>query len=161
MPKTPPIVAQMSELLERLAAFSDSGFALAIRIRYTSPTLLYRTYPQGWIDHYTENGFMLSDPVVHWGLRQTGMVDWASLINDDPNGVLQSAIAHHLLNGVTYSTGLETCRTISGHTRSSGPFTPAEREEIASLVDAAHALTEGFETLSKAEQEALRTLSQG
>ncbi len=160
MPKTPPIVTQMSELLDKLAAFSDSGFALAIRIRYTSPTLLYRTYPQGWIDHYTENGFMLSDPVVHWGLRQTGMVDWASLINHDPQGVLKSAVAHDLHHGVTYSTGQDTCRTISGHTRSSGAFTPAEREQIAALVDAAHALTEGFESLSRAEQDGLRALSQ-
>ena len=156
-----PLTAKMSKHLSRLSALCDSGFALAVRIRYTRPTLLYRTYAQDWIDTYTEKGFMLSDPVVHWGLSHTGVALWTELANNDPDGVLASALAHGLFNGVTYSTGSETSRTISGLTRSTHAFTGDELAEIAAIVDDVHAMTEGFEALPTAEQDGLRSLLQG
>lgn len=58
-------VTRVAGLLDRLRTYCDTGFALAIHIRYTRPSLLYRTYDQAWIDHYSEKGFMLTDPVVH------------------------------------------------------------------------------------------------
>lgn len=160
MPTTSPVMAKMSKHLSRLSALCDSGFALAVRIRYTRPTLLYRTYAQDWIDTYTEKGFMLSDPVVHWGLCNTGVTLWTDLAASDPDGVLGSALAHGLFNGVTYSTGSETSRTISGLTRSTHAFTAAELAEIAAIVDDVHAMTDGFEALPAAEQDGLRSLVQ-
>lgn len=153
-----PITMAMSQYLAHLSALCDSGFALAIHIRLTRPTLLYRTYSSDWIDHYTENGFMLSDPVVHWGLSHTGHVNWDDLASQDTDGVLTAAVAHGLRNGLTYSTGTGPSRTISGLTRSSGKFTEQERAEIAEIVDAVHALLANFDTLSKAEQDGLRAL---
>jgi len=52
-------ITAVTERLTQLRALCDSGFALAIHIRYTRPTILYRTYDQAWIDHYSERGFML------------------------------------------------------------------------------------------------------
>jgi LuxR family transcriptional regulator, quorum-sensing system regulator SdiA len=154
----PPITAQIKRHLDRLASLSNSGYALAIHIRYTRPTLLYRSYGQSWIDHYTEKGFMLSDPTVRWGLRNTGMVNWSDLHESDPEGVFDAARTHGLFNGITYSTGREVSRTISGHTRSEAAFSAEERAELTALIDEIHRLTENFETLPKAEQRALRSL---
>lgn len=101
---------------------------------------------------------MLSDPVVHWGLHNSGMVEWSDLTAEDPKGVFTAAKAHGLLNGLTYSTGDAVSRTISGHTRNGAAFTPAERGEIAALMDDLHRLTENFDALPLAEQAGLRAL---
>jgi LuxR family transcriptional regulator, quorum-sensing system regulator SdiA len=155
-----PISSAVDLHLNKLAALCDSGFALAIHIRYTRPTLLYRTYAQGWIDHYSEKGFMLSDPTVHWGLKQSGWMAWADLAQTDPEAVIAAAAAHGLHNGLTYSVGPAASRTILGVTRSTSSFTQDERSEIAATINELHRMTEGFPTLPVGEQASLRGLLQ-
>lgn len=152
-------ITAVTERLTQLRALCDSGFALAIHIRYTRPTILYRTYDQAWIDHYSERGFMLSDPVVHWGLTNVGSVNWADLTDQDPQGVITDALAHGLHNGWTYAMGPQTSRTIAGVTKSGADFTAAQRAEISMIVDDLHALTEGFETFIPETQAALLALT--
>jgi len=72
--------------------------------------------------------------------------------------VLTSARAHGLHNGWTYATGPATSRTIAGLTKTGADFTADQRAEISGIVDDIHALTEGLEGFSAAEQEALRAL---
>lgn len=152
------IVDRMAHLIAQLRTSCDSGFALAIHIRYTRPSLLYRSYSQEWIERYSEKGYMLFDPVVRWGLTHSGGIDWADLAAEDSEGVLADARAHGLLHGWTYATGPASSRTISGLTRSSGPFTEAEKGALATLVDEVHATTEGMDQFDTATQEALRAL---
>ncbi|MES2432688.1 MAG: autoinducer binding domain-containing protein [Pseudomonadota bacterium] len=152
-------IADVTERLTRLRALCDSGFALAIHIRYTRPTILYRTYDQAWIDHYSERGFMLSDPVVHWGLTHIGAVNWADLVDQDPQGVIRAALAHGLHNGWTYAMGPQTSRSIAGVTKTGPDFTAAERAEVAQIVDDLHDLTEGFEGFTPETQSALLALT--
>ena len=154
-------IEAVSERLIRLGALCDSGFALAIHIRYTRPTILYRTYDQAWIEHYSERGFMLSDPVVHWGLTHVGGISWSVLTEQDPQGVLRDALAHGLHNGWTYAMGPQTSRSIAGVTKTGADFTAAERDEVAQIVDELHALTEGFESFSADTQAALLALGEG
>lgn len=151
-------IEAVSERLIRLGALCDSGFALAIHIRYTRPTILYRTYDQAWIEHYSERGFMLSDPVVHWGLTHVGGIRWADLADHDPQGVLRDALAHGLHNGWTYAVGPQASRTIAGVTKTGADFTESQRAEVAQIVDDLHALTEGFETFTPDTQAALLAL---
>lgn len=151
-------VTRVAALLERLKALCDSGFALAIHIRYTRPSLLYRSYGPDWIETYSAKGYMLSDPVVHWGLTHTGWVDWRDLEAQDPAGVMADAAAHGLHHGLTYATGPAASRTITGFTRSTGPFTPAERAELEEISEALHAATEGIEQFDEAAMTALRAL---
>lgn len=151
-------VDAVSQRLLRLSHLCDSGYALAIHIRYTRPSLLYRTYGQDWIDTYSERGFMLSDPVVVWGLGKTGAINWADLADQDPEGVLTAARAHGLHNGWTYATGSATSRTIAGLTKTGADFTADQRAEISAIVDEIHALTDGLESFAATEQEALRAL---
>lgn len=135
-----------------------TGFALAIHIRLTAPTLLYQTYSQAWAEHYSTKGYMLSDPVVLWGLTHTGRVEWANLTDADPEGVIAAAISFGLTHGWTCATGPANARTIAGLTRSDRAHTPAEVSEIEAIVDDLHALTDGFDDFSKDVQEKLRRL---
>jgi LuxR family transcriptional regulator len=148
----------VSQLLGQIAALCDTGYLLAVHIRYTRPSLMYRTYPQAWIDFYSERGFMMSDPVVHWGLAQTGVALWSDLSANDPEGVVAAAAAHGLHNGWTYALGPASARTIASMTRSGADFTESQRAELTDLVDQLHALTGNFDTLPAATQEALRAL---
>lgn len=150
---------EIARHLGKLKSYCNRGFALAIHIRYTRPTLLYQTYDQTWSDRYSEKGYMLSDPVVGWGLGNTGWVEWAALSPHDPVGVIADAVAHGLTNGWTYSTGPLSSRTIAGLPRTGAPFSDADRAEMSQIVDHIHELTEGFETFPPDLQERLRGLA--
>lgn len=144
--------------LSRLGVLCDTGFALAIHIRLTAPTLLYQTYAQDWAEHYSTKGYMLSDPVVHWGLTHVGRVEWAALTNADPEGVIAAAVSFGLTHGWTYAVGSASTRTIAGLTRSGRAHSAEEVAEIQAIVDDLHALTDGFDDFPKALQDKLRRL---
>ncbi len=149
--------AVVAALLGRLQARCDTGFALAVHIRYTRPSLLYRTYARDWVDHYSEKGFMLSDPTVHWGLSNNGAMDWAQLTAQDPEGIIQAARDHGLANGWTYATGPATSRSLGSMTNRT-PFAPDARSDICQILDDIHRETDHFETFPLQVQEALRNL---
>ena len=158
MPENTLKVNKVAGLYKQLHAICDTGFALAAHIRYTRPSLLFQTYARKWSEHYSEKGYMLSDPVVLWGFTHTGRVIWDSLADQDPEGVLVAARAHGLFNGWTYAVGPATSRTISGFTRSGAPFSDAEFAAIEAMVDEVHDLTEGFDQFDAKTQDAMRAL---
>ena len=153
-----PRVAAVKRSLEAISAICDRGFAVAVHIRLTRPTLLYQTYSDEWSEHYSTKGYMMSDPTVGWGLQNTGPVLWADLVDHDPAGVIADAISFGLTNGWTYATGPVSSRTISGTPKSGPDFTEAERDEIRAAVDAIHEATEGFDNFPAEVQQALRAL---
>jgi LuxR family transcriptional regulator len=132
-----PLVAQ---LLGELGDLCNRGYALAAHIRYTRPTQLFQTYDQAWVDHYSEKGFMLSDPTVHWGLTHVGAVAWADLVAQDSEGIIAAAERHGLLNGWTYAVGEATSRTIASMTRDT-PFDAAQKTRCRTIIDEIHART--------------------
>jgi LuxR family transcriptional regulator, quorum-sensing system regulator SdiA len=151
-------VQTIAAALTGLGALCDTGFALAVHIRLIRPTLLYQTYSDAWSDHYSMKGYMLTDPVVGWGLQQPGRVIWADLQGQDPAGVFRDAVQFGLTNGWTYSTGPASSRTISGATKSGSDFTTAQRDEICRLVDVIHETSAGFDQFPAPVQQALRDL---
>ncbi len=148
----------LASLLSRLRGYCDSGFALAIHIRLTRPTLLFQTYDQAWSDHYSENGYMLSDPVVHWGLTHVGRVVWDSLADQDPEGVFQAAKDFGLYHGWTFAIGEMADKTIAGMTRSDRAHSAAEVAEIEAIVSEIHTLTADFADWPPGEQDRARHL---
>lgn len=158
MSKPTGIAQQVARPLSQLSALCDTGFALAVHIRFTRPSLLYRTYAADWIAHYSEKGYMLSDPVVRHGLANTGTVIWADLMADDPAGVIADAVAHGLNNGWNYATGPANSRTLCGLTKSGAAFTVDQMDLARVLVDQIHTLTDGIEHFAAAELDALRAL---
>ncbi|MGV8987896.1 MAG: autoinducer binding domain-containing protein [Cypionkella sp.] len=149
---------QIAKHLTKLGQLCNSGFALAIHIRMTAPTLLYQTYTPAWAEHYSVKGYMLSDPVVRWGLTHSGRVWWSDLTGEDPEGVIPAAISFGLTHGWTYSVGPANSRTIAGLTRSDRAHTTAEIAEIEAIVDDVHALTANFDEFPKSLQDKLRRL---
>lgn len=133
------IRSQLDARLSELGELCDTGYALALHIRFTRPGMLFRTYPQDWIDHYSEMGMMLRDPVVLWGFHHTGSVLWKDL--EDPDGILAEAARRGITNGLTCAVGPAGDRSISGFTRSSGPFSPAEIEKMHALTVTLHELS--------------------
>ena len=158
MSAQPTISTEIAAHLSQLVALCDTGFALAVHIRFTSPTLLYRTYAPAWIEYYSERGFMMQDPVVRRGLMQAGTVLWDDLADEDPAGVISAAAAHGLINGWNYAVGPATSRTLCGFTRSGPAFTAAQMDQGRTIVDSIHALTEGIEHFPPAHLVALRAL---
>lgn len=134
--------AQLDALLAQLDGLCDTGYALALHIRFTRPTVLFRTYPAGWIDRYSEMGMMLRDPVVIWGFHNTGSVTWDTL--DDPEGVIAEAAKYGLSNGVTCAVGPGDDRSITGFTRSSGRFAREEMENLLLITHRLHDLSAGM-----------------
>ena len=149
--------AAIAELLDKLKTICDRGFALAVHIRYTRPTLLYQTYAQEWADHYSEMGYMLLDPTVHWGLANVGSMDWDMLTAHDPEGIIQAARDHGLSNGWTYAVGPPTSRSLASMTRAT-PFTEAQRNQVRAIIDEIHDITEGFDHFPPDLQHKLRTM---
>ena len=147
----------VAALLGRLRRVCDTGFALAVHIRYTRPALLYQTYDREWVDHYSAKGYMLSDPTVHWGLSNVGAMDWNQLVGQDPEGIIQAAYDHGLANGWTYATGPTTSRSLGSMTKRT-PFTADQRRDICQIIDDIHAETDGFESFPPEVQDALRNL---
>lgn len=149
---------KIASYLSRLGQLCDTGFALAIHIRLTAPSLMYQTYTSDWAEHYSTKGYMLSDPVVRWGLTHTGRVIWSTLVEEDPEGVITAAVSFGLTHGWTYAVGPTNSRTIAGVTRSARPHNAAEIAEIEAIVDGLHAATEGFEEFPAPLKDKLRRL---
>ena len=148
---------QIAALLAELAGICDRGFALAVHIRYTRPTLLYQSYDQAWVDHYSERGYMLSDPTVHWGLMNVGCIDWDQLSDQDSAGVIADAVSHGLTHGWTCSEGSATSRSMGSMTRTTA-FSDTQRARCVAIITEIHNQTEGFDSFPAGLQDSLRTL---
>lgn len=161
MPHNDRIVKQVKDKLMALADLCDSGYLLAVHIRYTRPTLMYTTYPSIWLEHYGEKGMMMVDPVVLWAMSETteaGVAHWTDLAGNDPAGVIAGSAAHGLHNGMSFAVGPITSRTIGSVTKSTA-FTAQETALAEMLVTAIHNLTNGLEKMDQATQDVLRGLS--
>jgi LuxR family transcriptional regulator len=101
----------IKRLLQRLSEIADWRFAVGVRIRFANPTLLYRTYPQVWIDYYDQEGLVFIDPTVGWAIANTGICDWSDLIEQDPGNVFGRAVKYGLKYGKAVSIGESNART--------------------------------------------------
>jgi LuxR family transcriptional regulator, quorum-sensing system regulator SdiA len=157
MSKEISVVKQVAACLERLSAFCDTGYLLAVHIRYTRPALMFKTYPKDWLDHYSERGFMMVDPVVGWAMTQEGTAIWDDLAANDPAGVVAAARDFGLSHGVSFAVGPNTSRTIGSVTRSTA-FSAADLDAMRAIITEIHDLTEGFDAMPAKTQDALRAM---
>jgi len=147
--------------LRKLDAFAEAGYFLGLHIRFTSPVMSFTTYDQAWADHYTNNGYVLRDPMTAWGFCTTGSTRWSNKKIPDPFGIFKEAARFGLRYGVTISCGPIRSRTIASLARADREFTDAEIEEIERLVRRLHDMTEPPQRLTKAQIEALRCIAEG
>ncbi|MCX8509683.1 MAG: autoinducer binding domain-containing protein, partial [Rhodobacteraceae bacterium] len=132
-----------------------------LHIRFTSPLLTFQTYDQAWLDHYTNNGYVLRDPMTGWGFSTTGSVRWSDPVLMDPFGLFKEAATYGLRFGVTVACGPISSRTIASFARSDREFVDSEIDAIKSIVFRLHDITEPPESLSRSQLEALTCIANG
>ena len=147
--------------LARLGRYAPAGYALGLHVRFASAHIMVQTYDPAWIERYTANGHMLSDPVVLWGFANTGACRWSELGMADPNNIMSQAAEFGLHYGVAVATGPLNSRSIGGFARSDREFTDKEIEQIVATVEHLHVESTPPEALTKAQKQALRMVATG
>ncbi|RVT82558.1 LuxR family transcriptional regulator [Rhodobacteraceae bacterium CCMM004] len=147
--------------LRKLDAYAESGYFLALHIRFTSPLMFFQTYKQDWIEHYSSNGYVLRDPMTAWSFSTTGTTRWSNRRVPDPFGIFKEAKKFGLNYGMTASCGPILSRTVCSIARSDREFEDGEMAEVAVLVQRLHDMAEPTTRLTKAQHEALKAIADG
>lgn len=147
--------------LEDLQRLSPAGYFIGLHIRFTSPLVIYQTYDKAWVDHYSENGYVLQDPATIWGMSNTGQIRWSDPAFADPHGILPKAAAFGLRYGVTIACGPQASRSIAGFARADREFDATELARLEEIVLRMHARIAIPASLTRAQIEALRCLARG
>ena len=153
--------AEINAILARMRKLAPSGYFVGMHIRFAAPLMQFQTYAEAWSEFYSQNGYALRDPTIAWGFSTTGACRWSSLPIPDPFNILKDAADHGLTYGLTVSCGPINSRTIASFARSDREFTDDEIATISTLVRRLHEITEPPESLTKAQQEALRCIAEG
>lgn len=151
--------ASIAALLHDLDRRSPAGFAVALHIRFTTPTYLFQTYPKRWMDQYSAAGFVMHDPTIRWGLQNVGHIKWAALEAIDERGVLEKAKDFGIMNGVTVAVLTSASRSIASFARADREYDPAEMDDLEALVACLHRATIDLGRLSDRDRHALTELS--
>lgn len=147
--------------LHHLSLLAPAGYSLGLHIRFTSPLLTFQTYNQAWIDHYTERGYAMRDPMIAWGFSTTGSIRWSEIPVPDTFGIMREAAGYGMAYGAAVACGPLQSRTIAGAARSDREFTEEEIARFESLVVRLHDVTQPPEALTDAQVEALRLIAAG
>jgi LuxR family transcriptional regulator len=147
--------------LRKLGRLAPQGFYIGLHIRFTSPLMSYQTYDPAWVNHYTENGFVLRDPMTAWGFSTTGTIRWSDDRLRDPFGLFKEAAKYGLKYGVTVACGPIRSRTVCSFARDDREFTDQEIAVIEAIVLRLHDMTEPPEQLTRAQVEALKCIAGG
>jgi LuxR family transcriptional regulator len=147
--------------LRKLGRLAPQGFFVGLHIRFTSPLMSFQTYDPVWVNHYTENGYVLRDPMTAWGFSTTGHIRWSDERLLDPFGLFKEAAAYGLKYGLTVACGPIRSRTVCSFARDDREFTDQEIGVIESIVHRLHEMTEPPEELTRAQIEALKCIAGG
>lgn len=147
--------------LAQLSDLAPKGYALGLHIRFAAAHLMIQTYDPRWTEIYTENGYMLADPMVFWGFGNDGAIRWSEIDLPDPHNIMGQAAQFGLKYGIAVTTGPTSSRTIGGFARDDREFTDAEIEKIRGLVEKLHEQSTPPDNLTPAQRMALRLIAKG
>lgn len=147
-----------------ISDLAPGGYHVALRVGFAFPMEEVIALPQPWVDHYTRQRFMLSDPVIRWVYSNVGTIRWSEIALDDPRHVLQQARNF----GLKYGVAVSCFDNNKAGQRSFGSFVRPDREfnatEIALLddyVSRLHREKAPPTNLTAAEIAALRMVKDG
>ena len=149
---------------EELNLISPMGHYLALRLGFAFPMEEVNKLPPEWVEHYTSQRFMLSDPVVRWIYANVGAVRWSEITLDDPKRVLPQAQTFGLRYGVAISVfdhNPEGQRSFGNFVRSDREFDSREIAALTKYVEQRHFEKAPPRNLTDAELEALRMVKVG
>lgn len=152
-----PTQVEISEVLGELKELAPAGYALGFHIQYTTPKFMFQTYPKDWLDYYSQNGLIMSDPMVAWGFENVGSCRW-SIIND-PTGVMQKASEYGMKFGIVCARDNAGSRSIGGFARSDREFNDDEINAITTAFEVLHSGTTDQAQLSDETVAQLKKMS--
>jgi len=150
---------EIGTILGKLDALCSEGYAIALHIKFTTPTYLFQTYKTEWVEYYSKMGWVLQDPTVHWGFENTGTIHWDDLIPNDKQGIFPKAAEFGLKYGFVLALETDGSRSVSSFARNDRNFSDDEIHEISDLLQMLHDRTLEPEQLSDDERSALTRLS--
>lgn len=148
------------DLSEALSAFKDrsqSGYAMGLHIKFTTPSYFFQSYPRPWLEHYSKNGLLMNDPTVSWCFENNGVYRWSDM--DDPTGVLAQAADYGMRYGFVYATTAGGSHSMSGFARPDREFNDAEIDAIVERFEALHLATADQAALDPKTLEQLQKMS--
>lgn len=148
---------KISETLGGLNTLAPAGYALGLHIAYTTPKFMFQTYPKAWLDYYSSNGLIMSDPMVVWGFENAGAQRWSQL--DDPAGVMQKAKDFGMKSGVVVTASSGDSRSICGFANAEREFTDEEIAQLQADVSTLHENTADTAQLDHETVEQLKKMS--
>lgn len=152
-----PTQVEISEVLGQLKELAPAGYALGFHIQYTTPKFMFQTYKKQWLEYYSQNGLIMSDPMVAWGFEHAGTCRWSEL--HDPASVLEKAADHGMRFGMVCAAESDGSRSIGGFSREDREFTDTEMSTISAAFDALHDDTADQAELSDETIQQLKKMS--
>lgn len=150
---------EIRHILAEIKKVATGGFAIALHIRYTTPTFLFQTYSKEWLDYYSQNGLVMSDPTVAWGFENTGAVRWSVLSAADTAGVMAKAAEFGLKFGTTCAIEEDADRSIGSFARADRELSAEETTLLTDRMKSLHMVTANLKTLSPETASELRMMS--
>lgn len=153
------VQAEIVRSVEQLKALAPTGFAMALHVRFTTPTFLFQTYPKTWIDIYSQRGYLMSDPTVLWAFSNTGRIRWSELAATDASGMLAESAQQGMRFGFTLATDRDGSQSLGSFTRGDREFTDAEMDGIERVFLYLHGATLDLREFAPETHQALKQLS--
>ena len=150
---------RIEAILADAKEMAPSGFAIAFHIRMTAPDFLFQTYPKAWIDTYSEHGYVMADPIVGWGFKETGHIRWSALSEIDERNILEHSCDYGMNFGVAIATDTGNSRSVAGFARHDREYTDDEIEQLSGYVQSLHELTASKDGMDAELRDELLQLS--
>ena len=147
-----------------LKELAPAGYHIALRIGFAFPLEEENTFPDKWIQHYSQQRFMLYDPVIRWVYQSTGYIRWSEIDLDDPRRVIAQAQTFGLRHGVAVSyvgEDSQNLRSFGSFSRTDREFNDLEMRLLSAFISRRHAETAPPSNLTNAELEVLRMIKNG
>jgi LuxR family transcriptional regulator len=162
------ILPNMEKLESRLRRIMPAGYMLALNIRHLTPEFLQSTYPSDWVKIYTEQRYVMFDPIVAWSRFNVGTTRWSDIPAGFSNGaglhILDHARQFGLnFGGVVSSRGPagDHCLCVLSGAREDRELGASELKSLAGILDAMVGAVGEHAGLKVVELEALRDLAAG
>ena len=146
------------------STLAPAGYYIALRVGFAFPVAEHNALPDRWIEHYTQKGFMLYDPVVRWSYEHSGSIRWSDIQLSDPKGILVQAARFGLRYGVAVACapgGSEGQRSFASFARGDREFVDDEIAVLEAKLRRLHEATAPPTNLTEAELEALSMVRDG
>ncbi len=146
--------------LETIKEQATAGFFIGLFLDFSGPSTSIFGYKSDWINHYSENNYVVSDPSFAWAVSNDGTIRWSELYVGETD--IRSSMAEHgLLYGATASVLYNKKRSLATFSRSDREFTDQELVLLYRSVKKIHIANDQRTGLTQLEKKTLNLLVSG